>query len=311
MPAHIHLPGRVGVVSRSGTLTYEAVGQLTALGIGQSTCVGIGGDPINGTNFIDVLSAFQADADTDAVIMIGEIGGTAEEQPPRPGSAITSPSPSWASSPAAPRRPASAWATPAPSSRAAKAPPARRSPPWRPPALEWDLEVPRSALLLAREHGPASPAHARVLAALERVLSAAAEGAPELPLEIATLAGHGASTLRLVAGDARATLPALDPGLAFDVVFLDPFSPRVDPPLWEEPFLAEVARRMAPLARLSTYTTSMRVRSGLVRAGLAVGAGPRVGRKAEGTLASRGGTVPPLAGRIQRRLERARLRPAP
>jgi tRNA U34 5-methylaminomethyl-2-thiouridine-forming methyltransferase MnmC len=178
-------------------------------------------------------------------------------------------------------------------------------------SLEWDLEVPRSALLLAREHGPASPAHARVLAALERVLSAAAEGAPELPLEIATLAGHGASTLRLVAGDARATLPALDPGLAFDVVFLDPFSPRVDPPLWEEPFLAEVARRMAPLARLSTYTTSMRVRSGLVRAGLAVGAGPRVGRKAEGTLASRGGTVPPLAGRIQRRLERARLRPAP
>ena len=80
MPGHIHLPGRVGVVSRSGTLTYEAVGQLTALGIGQSTCVGIGGDPINGTNFIDVLSAFQADDETDAVIMIGEIGGTAEEQ---------------------------------------------------------------------------------------------------------------------------------------------------------------------------------------------------------------------------------------
>ena len=79
MPGHIHLPGRVGVVSRSGTLTYEAVGQLTALGIGQSTCVGIGGDPINGTNFIDVLSAFQADDETDAVIMIGEIGGNAEE----------------------------------------------------------------------------------------------------------------------------------------------------------------------------------------------------------------------------------------
>ncbi len=80
MPGHIHLPGRVGVVSRSGTLTYEAVGQLTALGIGQSTCIGIGGDPIIGTTHIDAMRLFNEDPETDAVIMIGEIGGNGEEQ---------------------------------------------------------------------------------------------------------------------------------------------------------------------------------------------------------------------------------------
>ncbi len=167
--------------------------------------------------------------------------------------------------------------------------------------LELDPDVvARGLALYARAelaHGPWERWHAPVRAALAEALTR--------PGEEVSLGASG--RLVLGVGDARATLAAASTGLAagaFDAVFLDPFSPRRAGELWEEPFLAELARRMAPGAWLSTYSASFRVRLGLARAGLRVGRGPRVGAKGEGTLASPDSEPPALAPRIARRLAR-------
>jgi tRNA 5-methylaminomethyl-2-thiouridine biosynthesis bifunctional protein len=161
------------------------------------------------------------------------------------------------------------------------------------------LEVDESVLDAAAAAGPdpvCAAWHAPVLAAL-----AAARVAPAGP-ERASFGEGG--TLRLLLGDAPRTLAALPPDERFDAVFLDPFAPAEDPGLWEPEFIALVAARMAPGACLTTYTASLRVRTRLAAAGLAVGSGPRVGAKSEGTLASAGGPVPALTPRTTRKLAR-------
>ena len=145
---------------------------------------------------------------------------------------------------------------------------------------------------LERWYAPVGEALARALHASR---TTAQSGVP--------LARDGRLHLRI--GDARRALPAIDPALRFDAVFLDPFSPSVDPPLWEAPFLAAIAARMAPGSLLSTYSASFLVRVRLAAAGLRLGVGPRVGRKSEGTLASPDLRLPRLPARTARRLERA------
>ena len=156
IPNDIHRPGSVGLVSRSGTLTYEVVQAMTDAGMGQSTCVGIGGDPIVGTNFTDVLEAFNADPETEAIVMIGEIGGEEEENAAAfVAREVRKPMAAFIAGRTAP--PAVGWATPAPSSRAARerrSPSGRRS---RRPGSRWRTRRPTSRSCCAQPASAADP----------------------------------------------------------------------------------------------------------------------------------------------------------
>lgn len=171
--------------------------------------------------------------------------------------------------------------------------------------LERDPSVIEAGFLLDEP-----PEVARWLAPVRSALRACRSGAPRAPL--------GSGALRLVLGDARETLARLDQDLRFDAVFLDPFSPRVEPDLWTPPFLCEIARRMAPGSTLSTYSAATAVRAGLLAANLNIGPGGRVGTKSAGTLASPDLAIPGFDERVRRRIARragglppaARHRPA-
>ena len=170
IPGSIHRPGSVGLVSRSGTLTYEVVQAMTDAGIGQSTCVGIGGDPIVGTSFIDVLDMFNRDPETEAIVMIGEIGGEDEERAAAFVQRETCASRWRPSSPAAPLRLDGAWGTPARSSPAARAPPSRSGRRSRQPASGWPTPRRTSPPCCATRASasPAAPAAASPLVGQDR-----------------------------------------------------------------------------------------------------------------------------------------------